>query len=289
MANDLNELKFDYENKSMFSIAWELLKKSEKVAILFIIVASLITYSIFFITIISALLSSSRLIEYFEVIDYVNMLLYLGSPIFAIYGLLYHKGLGFFVKRFAEKNGLDYQDSDQLNSLSNSFSFSEGERSIKYVVSGLFKDHPTRFFVLYGGRKKFLVWETKFEKVDFPHILLQSKKMSRLWKKDKNETKVSLSNKFSDKFDLYVTSGYEIEVLQIFTPEVLQILSDKNSEFSIEFVDRCMYVYDNNIVKNGKQLKEIFDVARSVFDSAGLLINRLHDDFDVMHKYYAER
>lgn len=50
-----------------------------------------------------------------------------------------------------------------------------------------------------------------------------------------------------------------------------------------------MYILDNTMIRNDKHLKELFDVARGVFDSAGPLINRLHADFNVLHQQYIKR
>ena len=229
---------------------------------------------------------------------FLILTLYFYLPVFFIFYFHYRDvAVRLFIQRFAELNELHYERTGFLGTVSGKL-FSIGDkRSIRNVVTSFFGDNPTRFFNYKYSRGfgrtikvyRFTIWETKFRKVEFPHILLQSKKMPRFGKKAKNETKVSLKGNLDDSFRLYVARGYEIEVLQIFTPEVLQMLCDKSSEFSIEFAGNSMYIYDNTVVKNNKQLKELFDVARGIFDSAGPLINRLDDDFNVLHEQYGGR
>lgn len=216
--------------------------------------------------------------------------------IVALFYISYIKGKarGLFMKNFAEVNGLEYERDASLDSISGKLFDMGYSKKINHVVRGSFDGHPIRLFsycyTLGSDKHKktyyFTVWEITFEKTEFPHILLQAKSMRKFARSESGEEEINLEGEFADKFRLFASRGYGTEVLQIFTPEVLSMLCDKASNFSIEFAGKSMYIYDDVFVNNNDKLKEIYEVARSLFDSTGLLINRLHDDFADMHHYY---
>ena len=138
----------------------------------------------------------------------------------------------------------------------------------------------------------FTVFEVSFKKTLFPHILLQARTMGRhasfdSWG-DERDAAVSLEG-VRDKFILTASKGYEIEALEIFPPDVLAFLSEQGSNFSIEFAEHSMYVYDDTHNVRRRELNTMLTTARNMFDRTGPLLNRLHDDFGVLHKYYQGR
>jgi hypothetical protein len=130
--------------------------------------------------------------------------LYFYLPVFFIFYFHYRDvAVRLFIQRFAELNELHYERTGFLGTVSGKL-FSIGDkRGIRNVVTSFFGDNPTRFFNYKYSRGfgrtikvyRFTIWETKFRKVEFPHILLQSKKMPRFGKKAKNETKVEFKGK----------------------------------------------------------------------------------------------
>jgi hypothetical protein len=167
-------------------------------------------------------------------------------------------------------------------------------------ISGTYKNHPMRLFNYQfssGGENNstfpFTVMETTFEKTIFPYILLQSKTMYKyenheIFSKTKN-IRIKLENDFEENFNLFTTAGYEVEVLQIFTREILQFLKDKGSKFSIEFAENRMYIYINRYILKRSELAEMYQIAQKIFDLIGPLLNRLHDDFSALHPYYKDK
>jgi hypothetical protein len=133
------------------------------------------------------------------------------------------------------------------------------------------------------------VTEIFFEQVQFPHILLQSRTMAKYGSSDKNIKTIELEEEFEKFYRLHAAQGYEIEIFQIFTPEALRFLKEKGMHFSIEFAENRLYVYDDKTIVNKKQLFEMYEVTRQIFDSIGPLLNRLHDDFATLHPYYGKK
>lgn len=205
-----------------------------------------------------------------------------------------------FMRNFANENGLEYAEESSLDSVDARL-FEEGSgKSITDVISSKYKEHPIRiyhyrYYVQQGKHSKqypFTVFEIEFEKTEFPYILLQAKNMRRfggadVWGEVK-DMEFSLEDEFKDTFRLYATEGYEVEVFQIFTPSVLRDLKEKAQNYSIEFSGNKIYIYDDLFIEKEKDLREIYDVSKEIFDSLGPLLNRLHDDFDALHPYYSE-
>jgi hypothetical protein len=205
-----------------------------------------------------------------------------------------------FIRTFAEKNNLEYQKSIAMHEVKGSLFEIGHTRRIINVVRGGYQGQEARFFyysysVNHGkGAVTFpiTVLEIFFEKVEFPYIFLQSKKMSHAInfdngiRRNRNEIKVNLGDELKRKYTLFVRDGYGIEAMQIFTPEFLDFLVENNSDFSIEFSDNRMYVYHNDAIRRKKQLESLFNVTKKIIDKIGPLLNRLENDFSVLHKYH---
>lgn len=206
-----------------------------------------------------------------------------------------------FMRQFALANNLEYTKSTEMNSFRGRLMQAGHSQSANNCISGTYKNHPIRLFNYQfssgGGKSEstfpFTVVETTFEKTIFPYIFLQSKIMYRygdtdIIGKDK-DVKIKLENDLEDSFNLFATNGYEVEVLQIFTREILQFLKDNGSKFSIEFAENRMYVYCNRYLSKKSELVELYQITQKIFDQIGPLLNRLHDDFSALHPYYKDR
>ena len=167
------------------------------------------------------------------------------------------------------------------------------------MLIGKYYDYKAKFFyytysVGYGRHKitySFTVLEIFFEKTEFPPILLQSKKgrgmmAQRHGQRDKDEIKIRLEEEFEKNYNLFAKDGYGVEVMQIFNKDFLRFLKAESSNFSIEFRGNRVYIYDDILIRKKEQLKEFFEVTSKLVEKTGPLLNRLDNDFAVLHKYY---
>ncbi len=81
-----------------------------------------------------------------------------------------------------------------------------------------------------------------------PNMVLDSKKNNGLWLANLNvafnaDQKLSLEGNFDEYFTLYTPRKYEKDALYIFTPDVMQILIEKGTDFDMETVDHSLYMY----------------------------------------------
>src|SRR3989344_2104055 len=222
------------------------------------------------------------------------------AVVLVFFGIMSAKAGKFFMRYFAEANGLKYEEYARVDSATGRlFKLGHGQ-DISNVIHGDFSGRPMRLFNFnyttgsskHVRRHPFTVLEVDFEKTVFPYILLQSRMMSKheatdSWGNDKDRT-IPLEEVFQKSFSLYVTQGNETEALQIFTPGTLGFLVQNSADFSIEFAEDKMYIYDDKNISNRKELQKLYDVAWKIFELLGPLLNRLHDDFSALHPYYKD-
>jgi hypothetical protein len=203
-----------------------------------------------------------------------------------------------FVEMYAQKNNLSFEPYGISADLEGRlFSISSSE-SMGNILSTTVEDFLVRIFnyqfTVGSGKsketKKFTVSEISFNKVDFPYILLQSRSMKKYTPlnvfNDNSERELPLDKGFGRKFKLYAKEGYETEVFQIFSEELLTHLQRRSSHFSIEFSKNKIYIYDDIAIGNERDLDILLNLTKKIITSSGPFIERLHDDFDVLHEYY---
>lgn len=198
-----------------------------------------------------------------------------------------------FMREFAKEHGFSYAEDAPISSLAGTFLHNGRSPDLTHIISGIPSAFPTRLFhasyIIKSGKHSktypFTVLEFSFEKTVFPPILLQSKTMDFFSSTYRTE-EISLEESYKTSFTLHALPGYEIEVLQIFTHDFLQLLITHGSHLSIEFADNKVYLYDDRYILNKKALEELLEVGKKVIEHAGPLLHRLHDDFAALHPYY---
>ena len=217
------------------------------------------------------------------------------------YGFLYEKASKTFMQHFAKTNGFHYEEMALRETASGRLFGVGTNRHISHVLLGKYQNYPIRIFnyeyVIGSGKHRqtyyFTVLEISFEKTKFPHILLQSDKMWRHSYRDYlgevKDTQIHVQGQFEDHFKLYATKGYEVEVLEIFTPDLLMYLVEKAKYFNIEFSDNKITIFDDTTLSTKKELDLLFEIAKKILGSHGEIIDRLHDDFSALHPYYKEK
>jgi len=206
-----------------------------------------------------------------------------------------------FMKSFAERNNFSYIDFSSTKNLTGRLFNIGNSRRVLHMVSGFFEKYPIQIFNYYhtvGSGKNshtysFTVCEIEIERTKFPHIFLKSDSMWRYQMQDffgqNKDVKISLEKGFDAYFDLYCTQDYETETLQIFTVDILDYLSKSGSNFSIEFSENKIYIYDDLIIRKQEELDQLYEVVKKILNSSQGLFDRLHDDFDSLHSVYNKK
>ncbi|MDA8611306.1 hypothetical protein N9L18_00370 [Candidatus Pacebacteria bacterium] len=208
-----------------------------------------------------------------------------------------------FLIRFAKNNNFEFKEklTKKEVSLLDARLFDHGRNpKVLNIMSKKYSDNKRlmeifNYSCVVGHGKnsrtlRFTVAKIEFEKTIFPHILLKSKKMSRYGHYNilgtNKDIKISLEKEVSEKFNLYCTQDYEIEVLQIFTKVFLKELSKFKNNFSIEFAENNIYIFRDKTLKTNEGLRELISIVDKTLEISGDLIDRLHDDFSAMNEFY---
>ena len=191
-----------------------------------------------------------------------------------------------FWKEFADLNGWQYKNMvppgpfDQFIDNSNQESglmFKEGSsRIISNEVTGVLQERPFRIFCYQfsvgTGKSRRIFYYTVFTfkfNGSFPHIYLNNK--SNSWNINTEEN-IPLPQEFKDKFSISTPKKYEIEALEIFTPDIFATLLDKNFSYDVEFINQEILIFTDGQINNFEQLEKRFYNALELKD---LLSNKL--------------
>lgn len=212
--------------------------------------------------------------------------------LFGFYAYVFSVTYKVFVKQFAERLGFTYVKTAYMKSAW------WDSREIQNVMSGVCKEIPVRIYnYTHRGNWRnntgmiLTVFELSIKKTTFPYILLRSKSMQGITfidKKGDQGVEISLEGRYQKYFKLFVKEGYEIEALQIFTPEILEMLIHDEKAYSIEFAGNKIYIYDDKKIISEKCFNNLMGISEQLVILCAPLLNRLHDDFASLHAYYSK-
>jgi len=99
---------------------------------------------------------------------------------------------------------------------------------------------------------------------------------------------LKLEGDFNKYFTLSVPDGYEIEVLEIFSPDVMADLIDKAKNFSLEIVNGYLFIYDSKIVGAKEELYALYKLAQYFVEKLGPVLSRMKPSLENMNKEYSK-
>lgn len=185
-----------------------------------------------------------------------------------------------FWKQLAKVNGWQYKDISPLKTFrigrippveESGIMFKQGNRrAISNETEGVIEGRHFRFFnyqfsVGYGKNSRtyhYTVFAFKFDGL-FPHLYLNNK--NNVWSINAGE-KIPLPVEFEKEFSLSAPRKYEIEALEIFTPDVLAKLLDGNFPHDVEFIDHDVYIFTDGRINSFEQFAKEFNQALGLED-----------------------
>lgn len=168
-----------------------------------------------------------------------------------------------FWKQFAKLNGWQYKHHGDPNHRESGVMFRQGNKNyISHIIEGSTNDRCFRIFNFYftkgSGESKTTYYYTVFAfkfNGSFPHVYLNNRYNS--YSISVGE-KIPLSGEFEKKFSLSAPKEYEIEALEIFTPDVLTRLLDGGFTYDVELVDREVLVFTDGRIYDFEKLEKEF-------------------------------
>lgn len=80
---------------------------------------------------------------------------------------------------------------------------------------------------------------------------------------------IRLEGDFSKVLSLDIQKGYEVEALEVLTPDVMEYLMDNCKNFSIEILNNHLYVYDGQALDTEAKLNALYDTSRYFVQTLG--------------------
>ncbi len=224
----------------------------------------------------------------------VSLLLLVVVPI----GIVQQKVQDEFMRQFAAANGYQFSvfggDYSTLDGAL--FRLGNGVRNIRDVVSGAYLNLPIALFDYSyetGSGKnrqvhRYTVFQLGFDTA-MPDLLLERKSfLSSDSLMSKLPEHIKLEGDFDKEFNLTIKKGYEIEALEIFTPDVMAELMDRCRKFSLEIVNNHLFVYDNKVVENKADLDAFYGVVRYFAETLGPVLARMKPALEAQAEVAAE-
>jgi hypothetical protein len=186
------------------------------------------------------------------------------------YGYLKYNVTESYVKQIAAEMGYTYEEIAPLDSVSGDTFLQGNSQEITHIFSGTQDGYSVRIFeftyVEGAGKTRRDYTNTIYEldcREKLPHILLNpyygiiASTME----------KVELEGNFSNDFTLYVQKGEQIEVRELFTPDVMLQFVEHFKGYKFETFGTKLYVVDeDNISYNRKEFMRLRDAALALFD-----------------------
>ncbi len=166
-------------------------------------------------------------------------------------------------REIAQKFGYQYTHNFSIEK--SALMFREGSAgTVGHGMSGKLDNHNFRIFeysYITGTGKNsrshfYTVFETTFLG-SFPHLYLNNihnKNLSGI--KQFFLPNISLPTEFEKMFKLYVPKEYEIEVFEIFTPDILSHLLNNSWEHDLELVNQKLFIFSEKSITGAKKLEQ---------------------------------
>jgi len=198
---------------------------------------------------------------------------------------VYAKLQTLFFEQFAKQNGYTYQEKGTLDGKHGDL-FDKGyNKEVFDDIRGTYLGCAIELFN-YEHKVGKSAYTYSIFSIDFqsqvPHISLQKTlpfgaDSTPVWGQ-----KVTLEGDFSQRFDLYVQKGFELEALQIFTPDIMSSI-EQNWKFGLEFFGTKLYIIRNKFFIGKKdELQSFYDAAKYFASKLESLIAKMKSDIEAV-------
>ena len=210
--------------------------------------------------------------------------------IFSYYGYARNRVQHEFMKQFAAANNFSYTLNGNTKGLDGELFKIGHNQAVADVICGNYINCPITLFsyrYITGSGKNSRTYHATVFELNFgtkmPNILLKKKANflnepifaeSFLGNTVKRK-ELQLEGNFNDYFTLEVEEEYEIEALQILTPDFMEELIEKAKSFNMEIVNDHIFIYNNKIISTKQELYDFYELAEYFVQKLGPVLARM--------------
>jgi len=178
------------------------------------------------------------------------------------------------LQAFARSHGYRFDASGAINgSEGHIFAIGRNKRVFD-VVSGKDNDDDIRCFnykfTLNTGRDQVDVEITVMEydlQVSVPDLIIEPAMLDELGLDlviPEGYKRLSLEGNFDKKFHTYMISGSQVDILEILTPDVMEIMLDAGNKYNTELAGTRLIISRDELAKSSDDLELMFDLGKAL-------------------------
>lgn len=187
-----------------------------------------------------------------------------------------------FWMQVATHRGMTYVGKKDISAEKALF-FTRGDNGTTYnTITGMYGDLPLSLFEYHytvgSGKNKtthlFTVCEVRF-KGSFPHLYLNFRKDGLPRSGGFMLPQISLPTEFEKQFQLFAPEQYEIEALEIFTPDTLTFLLENEWKYDLELVESELLIFRRGTIESRAELDSEYLAMIRFIDHLAPRLNRM--------------
>lgn len=176
-----------------------------------------------------------------------------------------------FYRQFANANGMVYSQKAQLTNLQGAlFNLGHGHKT-EDAISGTYDGNRFNLFTYQytiGSGKSQQTYGCTVAQINYPSVLpsilliVDSQYFGGIVPFFSGWEKLRPALTFDRNFDLYGKKEFEIETLQIFTPDVMEKLLNAWPQFNLEFNHNTLYVFCAHTILTKAELQKMYELTQ---------------------------
>jgi hypothetical protein len=179
-----------------------------------------------------------------------------------------------FMRKFASINELNFSEEKNIEGLDGVlFRAAKGDiQSFANVIEGKYKNYPFKIFNYRystgNAGHEFTVFMLEFNNM-LPSMFLERKKNSYLqsyFDQIRNIDFVTLEGNFNKDFNLGFTKGHQVELLEVFTPDIMEEIINKAINLNLEIINNHLYIYAYKVIRTRKEIENFYELAEFLMD-----------------------
>ena len=173
-----------------------------------------------------------------------------------------------FYQQFAQANNFQYQKTGSLDLAGALFSLGHSPRT-EDIITGTYDGNPLvlfnyRYIIGYGKNQQ--TYNDSIFRIEYPSVLapillvVDNQYFGGITGLFSGWEKIKPEGDFDKNFGLYTKKEFEIEALQVFTPDFMEKMLQQWPEFNLEFNGNKIIVFHSRVITKKAELQKMYDL-----------------------------
>lgn len=197
-----------------------------------------------------------------------------------------------FYQQFALANGFQYQKNGGLDLSGALFNLGHSHKT-QDIITGVYDGNPLTLFnytYIIGYGKNQQTYNDSVFRVEYPTILppillvVDNQYFGGITGLFDGWEKIKPEGDFDKNFDLYTKKEFEIEALQVFSPDFMEKMLADWPEFNLEFNGNKLIIFHNRTITTKAELQKMYDLAQFLITKVEPLAKRMAGSVQAMEE-----